>query len=58
MKLVHETRKIIGDKNIGVTATSVRIPVMVGHSESINVTFKNDFDLATVRKTIHETEFN
>ena len=56
MKLVHETRKIIGDKNIGVTATAVRVPVMVGHSESINVTFKNDFDLATVRKTIHETE--
>ncbi len=56
MKLVHETRKIIGDKNIGVTATAVRVPVMVGHSESINVTFKNDFDLATVRKTIHETK--
>jgi aspartate-semialdehyde dehydrogenase len=56
MKLVHETRKIIGDKNIGVTATAVRVPVMGGHSESINVTFKNDFDLATVRKTIHETE--
>tara|TARA_B110000438_G_scaffold270896_1_gene288368 strand:+ start:273 stop:1262 length:990 start_codon:yes stop_codon:yes gene_type:complete len=56
MKLVHETRKIIGDKNIGVTATAVRVPVMGGHSESINVTFKNDFDLATVRKTIHETD--
>ena len=56
MKLVHETRKIIGDKNIGVTATAVRVPVMGGHSESINVTFKNDFDLATVRKTIHETQ--
>ena len=56
MKLVHETRKIIGDKNIGVTATAVRVPVMGGHSESINVTFKKDFDLATIRKTIHETE--
>jgi aspartate-semialdehyde dehydrogenase len=56
MKLVHETRKIIGDKSIGVTATAVRVPVMGGHSESINVTFKNDFDLATVRKTIHETD--
>jgi aspartate-semialdehyde dehydrogenase len=56
MKLVHETRKIIGDKNIGVTATAVRVPVMGGHSESINVTFKKDFDLATVRKTIHEAE--
>jgi len=56
MKLVHETRKIMGDATIGVTATAVRVPVMGGHSESINVTFKNDFDLATVRKTIHETE--
>lgn len=56
MKLVHETRKIIGDKNIGVTATAVRVPVMGGHSESINVTFKNDFDLTTVRKELHETE--
>lgn len=56
MKLVHETRKIMGDKNIGVTATAVRVPVMGGHSESINVTFKKDFDLAEVRKTIHESE--
>lgn len=56
MKLVHETRKIIGDKNIGVSATAVRVPVMGGHSESINVTFKNDFDLTTVRKELHETE--
>jgi aspartate-semialdehyde dehydrogenase len=56
MKLVHETRKIIGDKNIGITATAVRIPVMGGHSESINVTFKKDFDMSTVRKTIHESE--
>ena len=56
MKLVHETRKIIGDKTIGITATAVRVPVMGGHSESINVTFKNDFDMSTVRKTIHESE--
>ena len=56
MKLVHETRKIIGDKTIGITATAVRVPVMGGHSESINVTFKNDFDMSVVRKTIHESE--
>lgn len=56
MKLVHETRKIIGDKNIGITATAVRVPVMVGHSESINVTFKNDFDMNTVRTTLHEAD--
>ena len=56
MKLVNETRKILGDENIGITATAVRVPVMGGHSESINVTFKKDFDLATVRKAISETE--
>jgi aspartate-semialdehyde dehydrogenase len=56
MKLVHETRKIIGDKNIGITATAVRVPVMVGHSESLNVTFKNDFDMRTVRTTLHEAD--
>ena len=56
MKLVHETRKIIGDKNIGITATAVRVPVMDGHSESINVTFKNDFDMRTVRMTLHEAD--
>ena len=56
MKLVHETRKIIGDKNIGITATAVRVPVMGGHSESINVTFKNDFDMRTVRTTLHEAD--
>lgn len=56
MKLVHETRKIIGDKNIGITATAVRVPVMGGHSESINVTFKKDFDMRTVRTTLHEAD--
>lgn len=56
MKLVHETRKIIGDKNIGITATAVRVPVMGGHSESINVTFKNDFNMRTVRTTLHEAD--
>ena len=56
MKLVNETRKILGDNTIGITATAVRVPVMGGHSESINVTFKKDFDLATVRKAISETD--
>ena len=56
MKLVHETRKILGDQSIGITATAVRVPVMGGHSESINVTFKNEFDLTTVRKAISDAE--
>jgi aspartate-semialdehyde dehydrogenase len=49
MKMVNETKKIIGDDSIRVTATTVRIPVMGGHSESVNIEFENDFDLTEVR---------
>jgi aspartate-semialdehyde dehydrogenase len=49
MKMVKETNKIMGDDSIRVTATTVRIPVMGGHSESVNIEFENDFDLADVR---------
>jgi aspartate-semialdehyde dehydrogenase len=52
MKMVNETRKIIGDDAIQLTATCVRIPVMGGHSESVNVEFKNDFDLAKIREIL------
>ncbi len=45
MKMVKETVKIFGDENIKVTATAVRIPVMGGHSESVNVEFENEYDL-------------
>src|SRR6201995_2129344 len=45
MKMVNETRKIMRDDTIRVTATTVRIPVMGGHSEAVNVEFENDFDL-------------
>ena len=55
MKLVHETRKILGDASIGVTATAVRVPVHGGHSESVNVTFERDFDLAEVREILGNT---
>ncbi|MFN8274866.1 MAG: aspartate-semialdehyde dehydrogenase [Flavobacteriaceae bacterium] len=55
MKLVRETKKIIGDDGIAVTATAVRIPVVGGHSEAINITFSNDFDLAEVRQILHNT---
>lgn len=48
MKLVNETRKILGDPSIMVTATAVRVPVIGGHSESVNVEFHRDFDLSTV----------
>ncbi|HRP32457.1 MAG TPA: aspartate-semialdehyde dehydrogenase [Agriterribacter sp.] len=49
MKMVNETRKIMRDDNIRVTATTVRIPVMGGHSESVNIEFEQDFDLNEVK---------
>jgi len=49
MKMVNETNKIIGDNDIKVTATCVRIPTMGGHSESVNIEFENDFDLEEVK---------
>ena len=49
MKMVNETKKIMGDDSIRLTATTVRIPVVGGHSESVNVAFKNDFDLQELR---------
>jgi aspartate-semialdehyde dehydrogenase len=52
MKMVKETNKIMGDDSIRVTATTVRIPVMGGHSESVNVEFENDFDLVEVRNIL------
>jgi len=55
MKLTKETKKIL-DPNINVTATAVRVPVVGGHSESVNITFENDFDLAELRKILHDTD--
>ena len=52
MKMVNETRKIMGDDSIMLTATTVRIPVMGGHSESVNVEFENDFDLEQVKQLL------
>jgi len=52
MKMVNETRKILGDQTIRVTATTVRVPVIGGHSESVNIEFENDFDLSEVRKIL------
>ncbi|MFZ9660558.1 MAG: aspartate-semialdehyde dehydrogenase [Chitinophagaceae bacterium] len=52
MKMVNETNKIMRDDNIKVTATTVRIPVMGGHSESVNIEFENEFDLKEVRELL------
>lgn len=55
MKLVRETQKILNDKTIAVTATAIRIPVVGGHSESVNIEFSNDFDVNDIRKILHDT---
>lgn len=55
MKLVRETQKILDDKTIAVTATAVRVPVVGGHSEAVNVEFENDFDVTEVRTMLHHT---
>jgi aspartate-semialdehyde dehydrogenase len=56
MKMIKETNKIMGDDSIKVTATTVRIPTIGGHSEAINIEFENDFDLTTVRELLAATE--
>lgn len=56
MKMILETNKILGDDSIRVTATTVRIPVMGGHSEAVNIEFENDFDLAEVRQILAAQE--
>jgi aspartate-semialdehyde dehydrogenase len=55
MKMVNETKKIMGDDSILVTATTVRIPVMGGHSESVNIEFQNEYDAAELRAILENT---
>ncbi len=55
MKLVRETQKILNDKTIAVTATAIRIPVVGGHSEAVNIQFENDFDVNEVRQILQNT---
>ncbi|MEO5945016.1 MAG: aspartate-semialdehyde dehydrogenase [Ferruginibacter sp.] len=56
MKMVKETKKILEDDSVKVTATCVRIPTMGGHSESVNIEFENDFDLEEVKALLAKTE--
>lgn len=55
MKMVNETKKIMGDDNIRVTATTVRIPVMGGHSESVNIEFEKEYELKDVFTLLKNT---
>ena len=54
MKLTNETKKILGDDSVSVTATAIRIPVVGGHSESVNLEFENDFEESEVRKILND----
>jgi aspartate-semialdehyde dehydrogenase len=56
MKLVRETKKILSDNSIAVTATAVRVPIVGGHSEAVNVEFTNDFDISEVQNILHHTD--
>jgi len=54
MKMVNETRKILGDDSIRVTATTVRVPVVGGHSEAVNIEFHNEFEISDIRRILTE----
>jgi len=56
MKMVNETKKILGDNSVNVTATCVRIPTIGGHSESVNVEFANNFDLSEIVSILKATD--
>ncbi|MDL2237709.1 aspartate-semialdehyde dehydrogenase [Christensenellaceae bacterium OttesenSCG-928-K19] len=54
LKMIQETQKILGDDNLRITATTVRVPVFHGHSESINVELKNEYDLVELRQALSD----
>jgi aspartate-semialdehyde dehydrogenase len=56
MKMIKETKKILDDDNIRITATTVRIPVMGGHSESVNIEFEQDFEVEEVRSILEQSQ--
>ena len=56
MKLVHETHKILNDASIGITATAIRIPVIGGHSESVNIEFENSFEIENIKTILNQTK--
>jgi aspartate-semialdehyde dehydrogenase len=56
MKLINETKKILSDDSIAVTATAVRIPVEGGHSESVNLSFEKEFVLSDIKRLLADTE--
>lgn len=55
MKLVRESRKILSEPNLKITATAVRVPVVGGHSEAVNITFQNEFEISAVKDLLKST---
>ena len=55
MKFVHETHKILGDDSLGITATAIRIPVVGGHSECVNIEFEKSFEIEDIRGLLDES---
>ena len=56
LKLVNETRKILADDSLNITATAVRVPTTGGHSEAVNITFKEEYTLSDVNQILTETD--
>ena len=56
MKLVHETRKIMNDPSIGITATAVRVPVIGGHSEAVNIETEKPFEIEDIKQLMADTQ--
>jgi len=56
MKLIQETQKILSDTNIAITTTAVRVPIVGGHSESVNIEFENDFSENDICRILHQTQ--
>jgi aspartate-semialdehyde dehydrogenase len=56
MKMINETKKIMSDDSIRLTATTVRIPVMGGHSESVNIEFENEFEVKDIFEIMKNTK--
>lgn len=56
MKLVKETKKILSDNSIAVTATAVRVPIVGGHSEAVNIEFEKEFELSEIRSILQKTD--
>ncbi len=56
LKIINETKKILNDNNIQITATAVRVPVVGGHSESVNIEFENEIDISEIKNILNNSK--